>query len=1068
MRRLLLTTTCLFAIPSSLHAQTVIDTKRTDAVRTSTIKAGAPDNLKIVAAGSVTPTSGTAVTIDSVNSVANEGTIQVTNADGSTGVLANAGTGGGITNAAAGKIIVDESYVATDTDKDGDLDGPFAAGTGRTGIRTAGAYTGAIVNSGAITVKGNDSAGIWLGGPLAGAFTHDGQTSVTGDRSTGVRIADVTGNVRLAGTIAAIGQNAVAARVDGDIAGALVVQGALGSTGYRYVTPPADPSKLDADDLLQGGSALVVAGNVSGGIIFAVPPKDASTTDTDEDKDGLLDSTEGSAAITSYGAAPAVQIGSATRAVAIGAVAGTGTGFGLIVDGGIAGSGVYGGIEGNGLAIGGLGGAVTIAGGIGVNGTVAATANGASATALKLGRGASTPEIRNAGTISAAGGGTTASVSTAVLVDSGASVGTIRNSGTIKATAQAADGTAIGIIDRSGTVTLVENSGTIGASGALATSERNVAIDLSATTTGTIVRQTVVATGIAAPAIVGDVRFGSGNDVFEVADGTVAGTARFGSGNNRLALSGDAIFTGGTVFGAGNDTLALAGTSVFSGAADFGGGSDTLTLGGTSRFSGTLANAGGLAVAVTGGTLDITKAASIASLSVGGGGILAVTLDKTGGTGTMIQVAGTAAFDKDSKLALKLTSVVDAEGRYVVLKAGTLTGTANLTATTTSLPFLYKGSIAAGTGNDLAVDVARKSATELGFNRSQASAYDAVYKALGNDSKVGGAFLNITDGDAFRGSVRQMLPDHAGGTFEAVTMGSRATARVLADPHGPFKDEGSWGYWVTQVAWGTSKSVADTAGYDISGWGVSAGAEYKTGVGNFGTSLAYLNGQDADDGTDNEVRSGQYELAGYWRGHWGDLQANARVSGAKITFDGTRHFTGAIGSEVVDRTSRGDWNGTLYSASSGISWDGGKGIFVFRPVLAIDYYKLKEDGYRETGGGKAIDLVVQSRTSDELAVTASTALGLNFGGTSPDEGWFRVEAEGGRRELVGGGLGATTASFEGGPSFILTPEERTSGWVGKLRAVGGGSAFRMGGEFGAEQQQGRVALSLRASLQIGL
>ena len=1003
MRRLLLTTTCLFAITSPLQAQTVIDTKRTDAVRTSTIKAGAPDNIKIVAAGSVTPTSGTAVTVDSVNSVTNEGTIQVTNADGSTGILANANTGGGITNAAAGKIIVDESYVATDTDKDGDLDGPFAAGTGRTGIRTAGAYTGSI-----------------------------------------------------------------AARVDGNITGALVVQGALGSTGYRYVTAPADPSKLEADDLLQGGSALVVAGNVSGGIVFAVPPKDASTTDTDEDKDGLPDATEGSAAITSYGAAPAVQIGSATRAVAIGAVAGTGTGFGLIVDGGIAGSGVYGGVEGNGLAIGGLGGAVTIAGGIGINGTVAAAANGASATGLKLGSGASTPEIRNAGTISAAGGGTAASRSTAVLIDTGASVATVRNSGTIKATAQAADGTAIGILDRSGTVTLVENSGSIGGSGALATSERNVAIDLSANTTGTIVRQTAVATGIAAPAMTGDVRFGTGNDLFDVADGTVTGTARFGSGNNRLALSGDANFTGGAVFGAGNDALALAGTSVFNGAADFGGGTDTLTLGGTSRFSGTLANAQGLSVAVNGGTLDITKAASIASLSVTGGGVLAVTLDKAGGTSTAIQVAGTAAFDKDSKLALKLTSVVDAEGRYTVLRAGALTGATNLTATTTLLPFLYKGSIATGTGNELTVDVARKSSTELGLNRSQASAYDAIYKALGTDAKIGGAFLNITDADAFRGSVRQMLPDHAGGTFEAVTMGSRATARVLADPHGPFKDEGKWGYWVTQVAWGTSKSVADTAGYDISGWGVSAGAEYKTGVGNFGTSLAYLNGQDADDGTNNEVRSNQYELAGYWRGHWGGLQANARVSGATITFDGSRNFSGAIGSEAVDRTTNGDWNGTLYAASGGLSYEAGKGKLTFRPVLAIDYYKLKEDGYSETGGGKAIDLVVQSRTSDELAVTGSGALGLNFGGPDYQDGWLRVEAEGGRRQIVGGGLGATTAAFEGGQSFTLTPEKRTSGWVGKLRGVGGNGIFRMGGEFNAEQQQGRVALSLRASLQIGL
>ena len=32
-----------------------------------------------------------------------------------------------------------------------------------------------------------------------------------------------------------------------------------------------------------------------------------------------------------------------------------------------------------------------------------------------------------------------------------------------------------------------------------------------------------------------------------------------------------------------------------------------------------------------------------------------------------------------------------------------------------------------------------------------------------------------------------MLPDHAGGTFEAVTSGSRATARILSDPNGVYR-----------------------------------------------------------------------------------------------------------------------------------------------------------------------------------------------------------------------------------------------------------------------------------------
>ena len=67
---------------------------------------------------------------------------------------------------------------------------------------------------------------------------------------------------------------------------------------------------------------------------------------------------------------------------------------------------------------------------------------------------------------------------------------------------------------------------------------------------------------------------------------------------------------------------------------------------------------------------------------------------------------------------------------------------------------------------------------------------------------------------------------------------------------------------------GGSKSFLNTASYDINGWGTSGGAEYKTKLGNFGLSLAYLHGNDNDNGTDNTVSSDQYEVAAYWRGDW--------------------------------------------------------------------------------------------------------------------------------------------------------------------------------------------------------
>ena len=186
-----------------------------------------------------------------------------------------------------------------------------------------------------------------------------------GDRSVGVRTGAVTGNVTIGGSIVAIGEGAVGARVDGDIGGALNIEG-IGSTGYRYTTPPADVSKLDPDDLLQGGSALVVGGNVAGGIT-------------------LGNATGKAADLVTNGAAPTMQIGSATRAVVIGATGGATPAPGLLVNGRITSAGVYSGVRSTALAIGGLGGNVQIAQGVAIGGTVQATANGAEATAIRFG-----------------------------------------------------------------------------------------------------------------------------------------------------------------------------------------------------------------------------------------------------------------------------------------------------------------------------------------------------------------------------------------------------------------------------------------------------------------------------------------------------------------------------------------------------------------------------------------------------------------------------------------------------------------------------------------------------------
>lgn len=526
--RLLLACTCLTPVALLLPlqgalAETTVTTARTTPIATGSANNGGADSIKITSAGSIKPTSGVAVTINSNHAVINEGTIQLTDASNAAGIVANAGVAANITN--SGTITIDETYKATDSDKDGDLDGPLAQGQNRFGIRTLGALTGSVVNTGSITIGGNASAGISLEGPLTGSLTHSGAITVVGDNSTGIRAGAVSGNVALTGSVSATGANAIAIDLAGPIGGALTIQGAVTATGYRSTTAPADTSKLDADDLLQGGPALRIAGSVGGGILFDIPPKDLKPDDKDEDKDGVEDAKEGSASVISYGAAPAVRIGSATQEVAIGAVAGTAAaGHGIVNNGRIEGNGVYKDVAATGMAIGGLGQKTMIAGGILNNGTIAAKSNGGNATALHIGALASVPALQNSGTIEATGGSAATTQVRALVIESTGSMTRLTNSGRIAATA-ATDGAAGAIIDLSGTLATLDNSGTIAATAAKPGEGKAVAIDLSANASGATIRQTAASAG-AKPSITGDIRLGAGNDLVDISAGTVTGAMR--------------------------------------------------------------------------------------------------------------------------------------------------------------------------------------------------------------------------------------------------------------------------------------------------------------------------------------------------------------------------------------------------------------------------------------------------------------------------------------------------------------------------------------------------------------
>jgi len=1010
MRHILLIT-CLSPLMlvtiDAASAQTTVASATTTPLATST--AG---DVTVSSAGSITPAAaGTAVTIDSANSVSDAGSLTYLGIDNATGIAANAGTAGTITN--SGTISVGETVTTQTT---GGTDLPFATGTNRFGIHALGGFTGSIVNTGTITIVGNASSGIATDGTLNGSVSSSGTIDATGTNAYGVHTQAVTGNVTLSGTIATVGQGASSIALDGDVGGAVEIAGAVTNTGYRYTASTL--TTLDSQDLLIGGPAVRIAGNVAGGVSVAV------------------DTTLGTGVITNYGSAPALLIGSTSSPITLGLVSGATSG--LVVAGSVLGYGVYSGIGATALQIGGTGGTVAITGGITNSGTIEAISGD---------------------------GSTTSTTSTAILIGSGATVPSITNSGTIFATSVGTTGTAVAIQDLTGTLTSITNTATISATLASGyVSTEAIAIDLSANTSGVTITQT----GTAAT-ITGQILTGSGNDSLNILGGAVTGNANLGAGDNSLTLNA-ATMVGSASFGDGDNSVSLvAGT--LTGGLTFGSGSNSITMSGLSTYTGLITQGTGLiALDVEGGAFNPTNTGTIAlsSLKIGATGSLLVNLDTATGIGTNYTVTGAATIASGAKLTLNLSNFLGTEQVYRLITAGSLTGSANLSLTGTSLPYLFAATLTpSDTTGTVDLDLRRKTASELGLNRSGASAYNAIYTAIQTDTSVEGVFLGVSDATTFKRLYSAFLPDHNGGPFLSAVAASRGVADMETSAATPRVTSGKLGLWIGEVANYLSRPADAASGYKATSWTIAGGAEYRLPVGTIGLSFASAYNLVDDSQNSNQVTADQIQLGGYWRADWGGLHAKATGAYSFMDFRSTRSFDGSDAGSDVARTAAGKWSGKMVALSGGASYQQPIGRLYLRPGATVDYFKLTQDGYAETGGGTAFDLTVAKRSSDELAAEFTLAAGIKLGGKDGSMG-LRLEVEGGDRQILRGSIGTTTASFSGGQSFTLTPDDLTAGPTAKIRLSGGNEFVSVSGEVGAERIQGQASLGAHIALKLAL
>jgi len=1039
MRRRLLAAAALstvLTIPA--YAQEVtVDGERTEPINTSTADEGAASDIIIGANGRVIlETPGPAVVLDSDNDVTIEsgGEISIDNVDGATGVVLTGGNTGDFVS--GGRIAILEDYNAADSETDledldgdgvadevdGDADGPFSEGANRTGVAVIGAdpFTGAVVfeNTSRIRVFGQDSYGVRLMAPLVGDFRLAGETLVRGERSRAVSFENtVEGDILIDGRVQTSGPDGEGVVLEDDVQGAVRFAGEVNANGYRISGRAREAffAILDAgDDDLPAGSAILIEGSVRDGVF-------------------MLGAGEGEsgASVTGNGTAPVVAVRpgeDAASDITLGEVvvpAGfdpdgsaeedTPRGRGFVNDGAVTADGVFDGRSATALLIAGrdVSGAlrgVVIEGGFENTGSIQAIAYEGDATGARLGDGVQTPEIENQGVISAIsvigfeedGFGSDDPVeaaSRALVIEAGADIQSLLNSGSILANTQVG-GSATAITVASDALTEIENTATISATALDAQRDDDgesfftpdaIAIDASAQTAGLTIRQVeeTVEEGEEprTPSIVGDIRFGSGDDTLSIEAGTVTGDVFFGDGADALVLR-DA-----TLDGSINDT------------------DGDLTIDAERATVGLVGDQ----------TLTLTEA------RFGDGAVLDITIDETSEAAntSFIDASGSVSFEQGSDLEVSLANVLGETASFNIVEAGSLAiADEEAVLGLADSPFLYEATLErdAADPDVIVLNLRRRSADELGLSENQSAAFSGTLGLLSDVDTLGAAFAQLREQDEFLAAYDQLLPNYSDGALQFALANNDAAQGALAARlrNARLAPDELAGLWMQEFGYYADRGTTTLMpGYRGQGFGVAVGIDrplgpfYAVGLNVAGAASEI----EEIDGFDEPLVALSAQFGAYAALEIAGFDASFAGSVGYDDYESERRIL--IGS--FDQVATADWSGWHFSAAAKAGRDLTLGNWVVRPEASITYLTLTENEYEEEDGGSGFGLFVDERDSTLATAAANLSVARRFGN---DFSWWMPYFRAGYRGELSQSDSELTARFgETGERFTLRADE---------------------------------------------
>jgi len=1014
----------MLAFAPTTLAQTVVNDARTAPVETD------GEDVTIESGGSITlENAGPALILNSDNDIDNAGSIVIEDVDNATGVLLEGGADRNYVQ--SGAIRITEDFTNEDTDGDAILDGDFAQGSGRSGILISGAspFEGNIelASTSIIDIEGNDSFGINLTNTsmaqngLTGNLSFDGQIGVLGDNATGINIGSgISGDFAQNGSIRTTGLGAEAINIDADIQGGFVSSGAIINSGFRSQQrlPLADASlnrggrdMLEAEDLLQAGSAISISGNIGRGILIdnnLDPVLDEDGNQTFDDDGNLIQTAGTAGSVIQNGSAPAILIDGEGTPIAIGRVAvitdPAADGFdadlqyAFVNQGALQANGVNNNFDATTFSV----SDATLTGGINNTGQITATTfvspigtslttvtSDGHAQVIVIGSNAIAERINNSGVILASSSEDTEIVfanpdsplmatpvlATAIDIDASADLSSITNSGVISAVLIGRSGEAIAIQDQSGTLLSLTNTGSISAIGNSSDASDQAALDFS-----------LIAL-----------------DASQNIDGFTFIQNRAADLNPDDDITpSDPSLLGNILLGSGDDSLTST-AGLISGDVDFGAGDDSLALSGSSILRGALTNQGGLDITVAdNSTLALTAAGNIpvTSASFDGTSTFSPVLDGSNGEASTLVSTGDISFESGATISPTLTNVVGID-QTIAQAGGALTIGDLATLASAESPFLFNSNFDV-VGNDLVITLDLRNAEELGLDQVQSLAFAPAVQVLRSNaalgdafSALGDAFSNITTQSEFNAAYNQILPEFSASARQFVLANVDGATGAVANHldsvrRSPDKPGGAW---LQEFAYFADRDLAGLSEqYRGHGFGFSAGLD--TAVGPFhavGVNLGFASTEIEDVvGIDEPLDVVTIQGGAYAGWASGKLGIEAYAGGGYNDFEQNRRLR----INTFSGEAQGDWSGTHINGSVRAGYDLElNDQFWFRPTVSVDYLRLSEKAFTETGdAGVALD--VDSRTSTTGSATAMFNFGAKFQGKRT---WIRPSLRAGYR-----------------------------------------------------------------------